>query len=434
MTRNPLVPWAPFDGGALAPSAPLPEIVKTAVQLNERDQKALSAAFQSECCEMAASFAWNKALAALKKQLAGLGMEFVGEMLGRTDLSDASNPAVDVRDDEAVDLAEQLGMIRSAEAVRLRGGHTVVNHFVDPDAPPHEGMPREEAVSIVRSCVVSFLADTADRSLPRVLKLRGRLETERFDDADADALVGAPYFYHRTVLCMLLSQLKNGAGAPLDCAAANVVALLPALWPTLRDDDRWQAGEAYALVQAGNRRAAADALRTALMKVPGKGFSFVPETLRSNAFRTAARAVLTAHYGSNNVENEPKPLAALVKLGASIPGPAAADCLTAVLCIRLGDRYGFSEAAQPLVADYFRLLRPAQWAAYLDKALPYDRHLLEKLMFGDGPLERWQALVGELGLQSMAASPQAQALLSADPAQAGAVAETAKSYREQAMR
>jgi hypothetical protein len=90
-------------------------------------------AFDTEAYEMAATFVWAKAVAALKKQLAGLGMEFVGEMLGRTDLDEASNPITDLREDEAIELAEQLGMINTTEAIRLRNGQTLVNHFLDPE-------------------------------------------------------------------------------------------------------------------------------------------------------------------------------------------------------------------------------------------------------------------------------------------------------------
>src|SRR5438445_2770539 len=114
-------------------------------------------AFDKEAYEMAATFVWSKAIAALKKQLAGLGMEFVGEMLGRTDLDEASNPITDVREDEAIELAEQLAMITATEAIRLRNGQALVNHFLGPVVSRGEQMHREEAISIVRSCVINFL-------------------------------------------------------------------------------------------------------------------------------------------------------------------------------------------------------------------------------------------------------------------------------------
>jgi len=93
----------------ISPTAKPPEIVQRAIQLTERDQKAIVQAFQTGAYEMAATFIWSKAIAALKKQLAVLGMEFVGEMLGRTDLDESSNPMTDIREDEAMSWPNSLG-------------------------------------------------------------------------------------------------------------------------------------------------------------------------------------------------------------------------------------------------------------------------------------------------------------------------------------
>jgi hypothetical protein len=50
-------------------------------QLSARDVKSIISALNGESYEMMATFVWAKASAVLKKQLATLGMEFVGEML-----------------------------------------------------------------------------------------------------------------------------------------------------------------------------------------------------------------------------------------------------------------------------------------------------------------------------------------------------------------
>ena len=159
MSENALVTWTPNDPMVLAATAQPPEIVQRAVQLTQRDQNAIVQAFQGGAYEMAATFIWSKAIAALKKQLAVLGMEFVGEMLGRTDLNESSNPMTDIREDEAIELAEQLGMVNTTEALRLRTGQTLVNHFLDPDVSRQEQMYPDEATTIIRSCVVNFLAE-----------------------------------------------------------------------------------------------------------------------------------------------------------------------------------------------------------------------------------------------------------------------------------
>jgi hypothetical protein len=82
MSVNTLVPWVQTDAVALPANAQPPDIARRAALLNPRDQTALVMAFDTGAYEMAATFVWSKAIAALKKQLAGLGMEFVGEMLG----------------------------------------------------------------------------------------------------------------------------------------------------------------------------------------------------------------------------------------------------------------------------------------------------------------------------------------------------------------
>src|ERR1700693_1825826 len=61
--------------------------------LSQRERKSIVAGFMSESYERVSTFVWPKAAATLKNQVAKLGMEFVGEMLGRPDLTDDSDPA-----------------------------------------------------------------------------------------------------------------------------------------------------------------------------------------------------------------------------------------------------------------------------------------------------------------------------------------------------
>ena len=432
MNENVLVPWSPIDPAVISPTAQPPDIVQLAVQLPERDQNAIVMAFKTGAYEMAATFVWSKALAALKKQLSTLGMEFVGEMLGRTDLDESSNPMTDIREDEAIELAEQLGMITTTEAIRLRNGQTLVNHFLVPEVSRTEQMFPDEAMTIVRSCVLNFLAQPDMRSKP-FLSLRKKLETETLkeDSPEAKSLDGAPYFYTRTTLTVLLTQLKTAIGARLEHAAGNVNVLLPIMWPHLRDKDKWQAGETYAIVHAENRPVAAAGLRQALMRI--NGFDFVPETLRSETFRSAARAVISAHVAYDNFHNEPKPMAMLAKLGSSVPGPALADCLTAALCVRLGNRYGRSNAAQASANHFLNLFRPTQWEKYFNRVLPGDRRILEKLAYDDAPLTQWQEFITTLELDEVTLDPRIQKLVTADPKKRAQIKTAATRYRERLM-
>lgn len=430
---NALVPWSPMDAVAIPKNAEPSDIVQCAVQLSDRDQRSLVAAFQSESYEMAASFAWSKAMATLKKQLAGLGMSFIGEMLGRPDLDDSSNPITDIREDEAVELAEQLGMIGTTEAIRLRTSQTLVNHFLDPETPPTEEMYREEAINIVRSCVVNFLTDASLKSQQPFLELRAKLESQTLaaDGPEIKSLSESPYFFARTTLTVLLAQLRTASGAKFEHAAGNIETLLPAMWPKLRDKDRWQAGEAYAMLQSANRLAAARGMRAALMTV--KGFDYVPENLRSQTFRAAARAVLNAHFGFSSFHNEPKPMETLLALGTSIPGPAVADCFSAALCVRLGNAYGRSWAAQEAATTFLKLFRQTQWEYYVNKVLPSDLHVLEKLAMGERPLQHWIGIVAEFGLDALAQDPRAKLIAVADPSLAAQAKSAAHSRRSRLM-
>jgi hypothetical protein len=57
-----------------------------AIQLRKRDISQIVTAFSNEHYEIASTFVWSRAIAALKKQLSSLGSEFVGEMLQRPDI------------------------------------------------------------------------------------------------------------------------------------------------------------------------------------------------------------------------------------------------------------------------------------------------------------------------------------------------------------
>ena len=82
----------------------------------------------------------------------------------------------------------------------------------------------------------------------------------------------------------------------------------------------------------------------------------------------------------------------LASLGTSIPGPALAACMTAVLCVKLGNFYGVSWEAQPPADQLIRGLSKDRWEYYLNERLEQDRIILVKLG-DDRPVSNWISLV-----------------------------------------
>jgi hypothetical protein len=110
-----------------------------------------------------------------------------------------------------------------------------------------------------------------------------------------------------------------------------------------------------------------------------------------------------------------------------------ADCFSAALCVRLGNTYGDSWAAQPAAERFLKLFRPTQWQAYLNKMLPGDGNILEKLAFADSPLRRWQELVSEFDLESLTLDRRVVKLVTADPMKRPQIKQGAKTLRERMM-
>ena len=379
-------------------------ITRVAKTLSSRDQNQIITAYQSESYEMMAGFVLNKALSQLKRQLATLGMEFVGEMLGRQDINEDSLPTASISNYEAISLARELGIINSTDAKRLTHHSELLAHFdsLDVDDAEYENMSREEALSFLRTTVNSILGREGSFVPIEFVTFRKALESRTFKDSDSEvlALGSAPYFFKKTTLSILLSGAKTRTGAQFEHTLGNIVVILPVLWPHLRNPERWASGQAYAeVVNAGNS-AAVSALRKALTAV--LGFDYVPETLRSQTFSAAASNVINAHTAMNNFYNEPAAIAALAKLGTTIPWPAFPICMSAILAVWLGNSYGHAWSAVGDASVLLQRLSKNQWEYYLNECLPGDELILQKLSSYTKPRERWVALVREFDLADKA--------------------------------
>ncbi|MFO1519649.1 MAG: hypothetical protein U1F57_08330 [bacterium] len=372
------------------------EIAEFAKQLSAREKTQVVTAYKNGSYEMATSFVWGRAMAALKRELGTLGVTFLAELLGRTDISENDNVLDAITEKEAIKLAEELGIVSRTEAMRLRHSQELVAHFAQRD--PGEGddsMEVNEAVNVLLSCVKSVLAKPSIQVAKRFADFRKDLEAETFQQGDSrcDTLVASPYFFRRLAIAVLLSGIRSHTGAKLEHCLSNLNLLLPLLWPTTREPERWQVGFTYAQVYADGLQMQTVGLKQALLKV--RGFDYVPENLRSQTFTKAAEAIIHAHEGMNNFYHEETPTLNLEKLGTVIPAPAIGPCFTALLCVRLGNSYGTSWSARPIADRLLKKQSAERWSYYLDKILIGETRILEKLM-DSKPREQWLTFAADV--------------------------------------
>lgn len=380
-------------------------IAECARQLSVRDKKQIVSAAQRGEYEMGATFLWQKAMTALKKQLESLGVEFLGEMLEREFI--AGTPAVNViTDHDALRLAEELGMFNATEAMHLRQSLELLTHLTShPLAEQEEDsqgeMNPEDFTKVLRACVRAVLGHERMDGAVAFSKFRDGLEQNVFQASDGQivSLLASPYFLKRTTLRVLVALVKTASGASLDNGVGNLQVLLPLLWAELMRPERDLVGRAYAEVHNAGNKPATQGIGLALHSV--RGFDYVPESLRSRTFVQFANLLKTTHFGFNNFYNEPAPMAQLASLGTSIPTNAIADCVSAVLCVKLGNRYGTCWGAQTDADALLRSLSKDRWRVYLEECLPADDAILSKIEEGGVTTARWLAVFKEHSLNEI---------------------------------
>ncbi len=372
------------------------QIASRALQLRERERNQIATNFQAGNYEVASSFIWMRTMALLKKQLGSLGMEFIGELLQRPDFDEFSDVRTAISDADAISLARDLGILTPLQTMRLLQSHATVAHFAglenDPASNQHEVMTKEEAISCLRVCVQGVLGHEHVSVAEDFKKFRIKLESETLvpDAPEVVKLKSSPYFFIRTAISILLSLFKTSKGAQLEHAARNALLIIPQFWNQLKAPERWQVGQTYASEFSEGRKEAVKGLHAVLLAV--SGFDYVPENLRSTTFVKVANDVIAAHQGVNNFYNEPAPIRELASLGTSIPGPALAISMTAVLCVKLGNFYGISWAAQSYADQIIAGLSKDRWAYYFNERFEQDRLILSELQH-DKPLSNWMSLV-----------------------------------------
>lgn len=372
------------------------DLVTYGVQLQVKDKKQIVSAFNNEAYEMVSTYTWTKAITSLKNQLSKMGVSFIAEMLDRPDINEHTDIQQAISEFEAIRLAEEFGVISGTAAFRLKKAMETVTHFNQPELDEDEEneMTQDEARTIVRTCIQGILGYNKIEAAIDFKNFRVELEERTLNEENPYILklVQSPYFFHRTVIRILLSLVKTSNGAQLENSLANSNLIMPMLWDNLQHPERWQIGRTYSELFTDGQTIAASGLKKVLLKV--KGFDFVPEDLRSSSFIKVANEILAAHEGMNNFYNEPKPVSTLYNMGSVIPTPAFPICITAILSVKLGNSYGVSNAAQGIVNEMLKNISSDRWIYFFKECLQYNDRLLYKLM-DYRPLDRWLSLFPE---------------------------------------
>jgi hypothetical protein len=357
-------------------------VVSYAKQLKTTDQKQLISAYESGNFQMLSTYVWAKTITTLKSQLSKMGGAFVGEMLDRPDINDSSNLQQAITDFEAVQLSENLGLISSKSAFRLRHAMDLLTYFNNPDIEELEenDFTKVDAAQVLLACVQGVLGH--DRIELRIdfKEFRASLEDVVLSTSSPNVikLTQSPSFFKGATVRILLSIIKSKTGVQLDNGIANATLILPLIWKEIRQPDKWQIGRCYAELYTEGKSTAVNGLKQILLKV--KGFDFVPEDLRSTSFMKAASEIIKAHEGMNNYYYEPQPTKMLKDMGTSIPMPAFPICLSAVLSVKLGNAWGVSWEAQNPADIILGRLKKESWVYYFEECLPNDVRILHKLL------------------------------------------------------
>lgn len=394
--------WKPHGQPTLPDNISDPaQITDCALQLRERERNQIAANFTAENYEVASTYVWTRTMVLLKRQLGTLGAEFIGELLQRPDIDDFSDIATSISDSESISLALDLGIITPLQSKRLFHSHEIVTYFAGMQADlsdDDEVMTKEEAVICLRVCVQGVLGQERIEAAQDFKTFREKLASESLapDSVEIEKLRASPYFFIRTAISVLLSLFRTTKGAQLEHTARNALLIITEFWPNLKDPERWQIGQAYAEEFNEGKKSSVKGLRSILLKV--SGFDYVPENLRSSTFVKVANQVISAHEAHDNFYNEPAPMKELASLGTSIPGPAFAQCMTAALCVKLGNRWGRSTAAQFAADQLLDGISTDRWVHYLDGALEQDRRILYKLG-EEKPQKNWVNLISDLDIE-----------------------------------
>ena len=379
MNKN-LILWQKSDKAVMPDNLEsIPEIVSFANEnyLSAKQQSQIVNAFNQESFEMSAEFAWKKAIIKLRRSLEKLGVDFIAELLGRSDINEYTPIDEFLTDRKAIDLAEQLGIVGKTGALKLKHNYELISHFLAGEAD--EDISRKDAFNIIYDSVQYILSEQNEEVALAFSDFRERLLSEviSLQEVDVQQILIAPLFYIRTVCIILLNAIKKDKGVRQEHALANMNTLIKDMWQNLAESDKYSIGLAYSSVSAHGDDVATKGLKQALMKV--HGFDYVPETTRSTMFKNQAKKVIDTHYAFNNYYNEPAAVRSLEKLGSIIPAPAFQDCVDAYLCVYLGNNYGRSIDAYPIAQKELEKISVDRWHYFFKEIIHQDQCALDHI-------------------------------------------------------
>lgn len=390
---NDLVLWNSPNGVNIPADADVQKAITYNIQLSKREIKQIGTSYASKFYDMSSEYIWRRSINILREKVLSLGTDFVLEMLGRTDRGIVDSlPEIDV-----INLASELGFINKIGKMKLIQANELIQYYSSRDA--EEEMDKISADGVIITCIKYIVGQTDDGLKLEYNNFRETLKSKLLNEGDNefDMLINSPYFYRRTIVRTLLNLIKQTKGAEIQNVYSNIKTIIPAIWGSLMSEDKYSIGIAYAeAINEGNEKVST-VLKSLLLKV--KGFDFVPENLRSTTFINAAKNVISVHYSLNNFYNEPSAMKSLASLGTIIPNPALGTCITAILIVKLGNKYGRSISAQRYADEMLEDMFDDKWQYYMDKVLIGEEMILYKLMENSHEINKnWCELVKEYKL------------------------------------
>lgn len=358
----------------------------------------------------AASTTWLRAIGLLKKRILSLGEEFVADMVETDDLEYVRNlPAYRV-----IELAHDLGFIDKAGKRKLQMANDYYNYFNNDEADEYEEMPQDEANIIIKNSISYILYNNDESFGLQFNDFREKLKTGRVTDLFEDDKVmfgTCPYFYLKTSVRSLLKLFGETDGIEYDNVTANMNIMFPAIWERLKLEERRALADAYTDYTNINDYKRTAALNTIMLQV--HGFDYVMENVRSRTYIQVAQKLIDVHFGINNFYNEPGVIKKLEDLGTVIPRLALKECMTAVLYVKLGNRYGTSWSAEQIADRILDRLTLDEWVTYLEKYMVEESNLLDGIKDSNKMRNQWKEVIKKYKLSELnIVEPQAKRLVS----------------------